>query len=194
MTGNVQSTLATNTSYHLDVSIEHEACPLQLAPTSSTTAALVMGDCLAVALMELNDFKAENFARFHPGGSLGRRLVSTVDSVMETSHLPICKPSTVMTELIHVISDGRKGLAVIVENEILGIVTDGDIRRAMEYKNTEFFSLKAKDLMKTKPKNVTPDTKLAEAELLMKQNKINSLLVVQDNNLVGIIQLFDLDK
>lgn len=194
MSGNPESTLARNTSYHLNIAVEHEACPLQLAPTSSTTATLVMGDALAVALMRLRDFKDENFAKFHPGGSLGKRLLTTVESVMKKESLPICSKDTNIKELIHTITDGKCGLVVVMEDEkIEGIITDGDIRRFMESKEESFFSLNANDMMSTNPKTITEDAKLVVANDIMSQNKINSLLVVNNQNkLCGIVQLYDL--
>jgi len=194
MSGNPESTLAKNTNFHLNIAVEHEACPLQLAPTSSTTATLVMGDALAVALMRLRDFKDENFAKFHPGGSLGKRLLTTVESVMKKESLPICSKDTNIKELIHTITDGKCGLVVVMEDEkIEGIITDGDIRRFMESKEESFFSLNANDMMSTNPKTITEDAKLVVANDIMSQNKINSLLVVNNQNkLCGIVQLYDL--
>ena len=194
MSGNPESTLAKNTNYHLNIAVEHEACPLQLAPTSSTTATLVMGDALAVALMKVRDFKDENFAKFHPGGSLGKRLLTTVESVMKKQNLPICSKTTNIKELIHTITDGKCGLVVVLEDEnIQGIITDGDIRRFMESKEESFFSLKASDMMSTNPKLIHKNEKLIVANDLMSEHKINSLLVVDEQNkLCGIVQLYDL--
>ena len=194
MSGNPESTLAKNTDFHLNIAVEHEACPLQLAPTSSTTATLVMGDALAVALMKVRDFKDENFAKFHPGGSLGKRLLTTVASVMKKENLPICSKDTDIKELIHTITDGKCGLVVVIEDEeIQGIITDGDIRRFMESKEESFFSLKASDMMSTNPKTISQEEKLVVANDLMSENKINSLLVVNgQNKLCGIVQLYDL--
>jgi len=194
MSGNPESTLAKNTNFHLNIAVEHEACPLQLAPTSSTTATLVMGDALAVTLMKIRDFKDENFAKFHPGGSLGKRLLTTVESVMKKENLPICSKDTGIKELIHTITDGKCGLVVVIENEkIAGIITDGDIRRFMESCEESFFSLKASDLMSTSPKLINKNEKLVTANDMMSINKINSLLVVdEENKLNGIVQLYDL--
>jgi len=191
MTGNIESTLAKNSHYHLNVSVEKEACPLQLAPTSSTTAALVMGDALAVALMKLQKFKEENFARFHPGGSLGRRLLTTIDMVMKKDNLPICNKGTGIKEIIQIISKCGMGLVVIIEKEIEGIITDGDIRRAMENNEDNFFNLTARDLMKKNPIQISCSAKLTEAEKLITDNKVNSLLVTKNNQLVGIAQIYD---
>ena len=194
MSGNPESTLAKNTNYHLNIAVEHEACPLQLAPTSSTTATLVMGDALAVALMRVRDFKDENFAKFHPGGSLGKRLLTTVASVMKKENLPVCSKDTDIKELIHSITDGKCGLVVVVEDEkIEGIITDGDIRRFMESQQESFFSLKAYDMMSKNPKTISQQEKLITANDMMSENKINSLLVVNEQNkLSGIVQLYDL--
>ena len=194
MSGNPKSTLAINTHYHLNISITKEACPLNLAPMSSTTATLVMGDAIAVALMKLRDFKDENFAKFHPGGSLGRRLLTTVDSVMKKDNLPICSSYTNIKDIIHKITDGKCGLVVVIDdNKINGIITDGDIRRAMETNEENFFSLKAKDLMTTTPKIIKANEKLVVASDMMSEAKVNSLLVVDNENyLIGIVQMYDL--
>jgi len=197
MTGNPESTLSKNSHYHLDVSVVQEACPLQLAPTSSTTAALVMGDALAVALMKLQEFKAENFARFHPGGSLGKRLLTTVDMVMKKDNLPVAHKDTCIKETIQTISKHGSGLVVIIDtdndNAVEGIITDGDIRRAMETNEKNFFNLTAKNLMKSKPIQIAPDAKLTDAEALMTNNKVNSLLVTKNKQFIGIIQIYDLN-
>lgn len=194
MSGNPSSTLAKNTTYHLNIAVQKEACPLQLAPTSSTTATLVMGDALAVSLMKLRDFKDKDFAQFHPGGSLGRRLLTTIESVMKKENLPICDKNSTIKEVIHTITDGKCGLVVVVENEsIKGIITDGDIRRAMEHNEDKFFSLKANDLMSQNPKIISKDEKLTIASELMNSSKVNSLLVTDsDNKLLGIVQMYDL--
>lgn len=194
MSGNPQSTLGTNTNYHLNIAIEKEACPLSLAPMSSTTATLVMGDAIAATLMKLRDFKDENFAKFHPGGSLGRRLLTTVQTVMKKDNLPTCDESSAIKGIIHKITDGKCGLVVVVtqENQIRGIITDGDIRRAMETNEENFFSLKASDLMSENPKSINSNEKLIVASELMSNAKINSLIVLDDNKLVGIMQMYDL--
>lgn len=194
MSGNPQSTLGMNTDYHLNIAIKKEACPLSLAPMSSTTATLVLGDAIAVALMKLRDFKDENFAKFHPGGSLGRRLLTTVESVMKKENLPTCNEKSSIKEIIHKITDGKCGLIVVEDSEkILGIITDGDIRRTMETKEDEFFTLKAKDLMSINPKLIMSNEKLIKASEIMSESKINSLVVVDENRaLVGIVQMYDL--
>ena len=184
MSGNPKSTMAINTNYHLNISIQKEACPLSLAPMSSTTATLVMGDAIAVALMKLRDFKDENFAKFHPGGSLGRRLLITVESVMKKDNLPICSSSTNIKDIIHKITDGKCGLVVVIDNnKINGIITDGDIRRAMETNEDNFFSIEAKNLMNNNPKTIKSNEKLVVASDMMSEAKVNSLLVV-DNKII----------
>ena len=194
MSGNNDSTLAKNTNYHLNIAVEKEACPLFLAPTSSTTATLVMGDALAVTLMKLRDFKEENFAKFHPGGSLGRRLLTTVGDVMKKHELPITNSNATIKEVIQRITEGKLGLVVVTdENGINGVITDGDIRRAMESREKEFFGLLAKNLMSLHPKLIDESEKLITASTIMSENKINSLLVVNAmNDFVGVVQMYDL--
>lgn len=194
MSGKPSSTLATNTNFHLNVSVQKEACPLQLAPTSSTTAALVMGDALAVALMKVREFEDKDFAQFHPGGSLGRRLLTKVENVMKKDNLPICLDNESMKNIIHKITDGKCGLVVVCdEDKILGVITDGDIRRAMEEREEKFFSLNVVELMSKKPKTINQNEKLTIASDIMNENKVNSLLVVDGNNkLSGIVQMYDL--
>lgn len=196
MTGDPQSTLAVNTNCHLNVSVDKEACPLELAPTTSTTATLVMGDALAVALMELRKFKEENFARFHPGGSLGRRLLTKALDVMKSDNLPIINPLTDMIDIIHEITNGRLGLAIVCEGDaIVGIITDGDMRRSFELKREEVFRLKAIDIMTQKPKCIKKEMMLVEVQEIMNQSKVNALLVTETGSLdglLGVIQLFDI--
>ena len=195
MTGDPHSSLAVNSNYHLNIHVNKEACPLQLAPTSSTTACLVMGDALAVCLMDMQDFQEENFARFHPGGSLGRRLLTRVENVMRSFDLPVCSYDTSIKEVVHTITLGKLGLVVVMnQDEILGIITDGDVRRAMEEKEREFFALKAKDIMSQSPLFISPKAKLVEAEVMMEEHKVNSLLVADDSRLLGVVQIYDLGK
>ncbi|MBQ7855527.1 MAG: KpsF/GutQ family sugar-phosphate isomerase [Alistipes sp.] len=194
MTGNPRSSLAKNSDIHLDVAVEHEACILHLAPTTSTTAQLAMGDALAVALMKMRNFTSMDYARLHPGGSLGRRLLMTVGNAMRRNDLPIIGEDCSATEMIQRMSQGGLGLIVICRGEeILGIVTDGDVRRAMESRQAEFFSIKPMDIATPHPKCIHPDEKLIEAEKLMTQHKVNSLLVVDaQERLLGVIQIYDI--
>lgn len=194
MSGNPNSSLAKNTNFHLNISVRAEACPLQLAPTSSTTSTMVMGDALAVALMKLRDFKDVNFARFHPGGSLGKRLLQNVSNVMKKDSLPIVTPNESIKKVINILSSGKCGLAVVVNNNnIIGVISDGDIRRAMESNETNFFKLIALDIMTKEPHTVLETTKLKIAGDFMFSKKINSLIVKNDKGLlVGIVQSYDL--
>ena len=194
MTGNCNSSLAKNSDIHLDVKVEREACILHLAPTTSTTAQLAMGDALACALMKVREFTSMDYARLHPGGSLGRRLLMRVGNVMRRTDLPIISEQCSIIEMIQRMSRGGLGLVVISrEDEILGIVTDGDVRRAMESRQAEFFNIKPIDIASKSPKMIQATEKLIDAEKMMTQNKINSLLVVDDNkHLIGVIQIYDI--
>ncbi|MBR2398330.1 MAG: KpsF/GutQ family sugar-phosphate isomerase [Alistipes sp.] len=194
ITSNPNSTLAKNSDLHLNTGVKEEACALRLAPTTSTTAQLALGDALAIALMEARKFTAMDFARLHPGGSLGRRLLMTVGNVMRSHDLPVVGPDCGAVEMIHKVSRGGLGLIIIVDNgDILGIVTDGDIRRAMESREAEFFKIKAMDIATRSPKCVNVNAKLIEAERLMTQRKVNSLLVTDaDGALCGVIQIYDI--
>lgn len=193
MTGNPKSLIAQYSNFHLNVAVKREACPLNLAPTSSTTAALAMGDALACALMEVRHFEAKDFARFHPGGSLGRRLLTRVKDVMHKDNLPVVPPEMNLGEAIIHISDGKLGLAVAMRDKrIVGIVTDGDVRRAMQHSRSRFFELSVEDIMTHSPKVVHCETKISEVEKMMNQYKIHSLLVLDDKGeLVGIIDYFN---
>jgi len=194
MSGKPNSTLAKNSDYHLNISIDKEACPLQLAPMSSTTATLVMGDAIAAALMKVRDFKDENFAKFHPGGSLGRRLLTQVKDVMKKDSLPTCDRDAKVKEIIHTITDGKCGLVVVLDDDkIVGIITDGDIRRVMELQEEKFFTLEAKSIMTTSAKLIYEDARLIEASDIMSENKINSLIVInKKEELLGVVQMYDL--
>ena len=194
MSGNPQSLLAKYSTCHLNVCVEKEACPLNLAPTSSTTAALVMGDALAVALMEKRNFQPQDFAQFHPGGELGKRLLTTAQDVMITEHLPILSPEMHLGEAIILVSKGKLGLGVAVKNEefcVEGLITDGDIRRAMEKWQAEFFNRTVADIMTRTPKTVSPEAKISEIQKIMNKNKIHNVLVVDKaNHLLGIVDRY----
>ena len=192
--GNAASTLAKNSDIHLNTGVKEEACILQLAPTTSTTAQLAMGDALAVALMKARAFTSMDFARLHPGGSLGRRLLMTVGNVMRKNDLPIVGMDCTATEMIHRMTRGGLGLIVICQGErIEGIVTDGDLRRAMERLKAEFFSIKAIDIATRSPKSINVNAKLIDAEKMMTQYKVNSLLATDDEGrLQGVIQIYDI--
>jgi len=192
MAGNVNSSLARESDYFLNISIEKEACPLQLAPMSSTTATLAMGDALAAALMKQRDFKPEDFAMYHPGGSLGRNLLTRVKDIMTTSNLPIVNSSSSFQEVITSMTSGKLGLCVVIDEErVQGIITDGDLRRALENTELPRFGLQAKNIMTFSPKTITQESMAIDAEEFMLENKIKELLVVEDNALIGIVQLYD---
>lgn len=192
MSGNGTSLLAQYSTCHLTVAVQREACPLNLAPTSSTTVALAMGDAIACALMQVRSFKASDFAQFHPGGSLGKRLLSKVKDSMVSSNLPIVSIDTKVSDTIIEISKTKQGIAVVINDDaIIGVVTDGDVRRAMQNKQDEFFSLTVKDIMSTNPKTILDTAKLKDAEVLMRKYNIHSLVVTdKDGRFVGIIDAF----
>jgi arabinose-5-phosphate isomerase len=192
MAGNTSSFLATNCDILLNTTVLHEACPNNLAPTTSTTAQMVMGDALAVCLMELKGFNSSDFARFHPGGALGKKLYLRVADVM-TSQRPFVTPDNNVKQAILQITKSRLGAAAVLdENEnICGIVTDGDIRRMLE-KYDEFSDLKTKDIMSVNPKQINHDALAAEALELMRNNNINQLLVTDSNKFIGIIHIQEL--
>lgn len=192
MSGNPHSLLAEYATAHLNAAVSHEACPLGLAPTSSTTAALALGDALACALMEARNFKASDFAQYHPGGTLGKRLLTKARDVMRTEDLPTIPPTMKLGEAVIHMSNGRLGLCVAVENDrVAGIITDGDIRRAMENSQDNFFQLTVDDIMTRTPKEVSPDTKITQIEKILHQHKIHSVLVVDEHkHLLGVVDSF----
>lgn len=189
ISGNPKSLLAKYSTAHITCSVEKEACPLNLAPTSSTTAALAMGDALAIALMMVRNFKPNDFAQFHPGGELGKRLLTTASDVMRSDNLPIIPKEMHLGEAIIHVSKGKLGLGVSLENErVVGLITDGDIRRAMEKWQAKFFDKTVSDIMTTSPKTVSPNTKITEIQTIMHKYKIHTVLVVDsDNHLLGVV-------
>jgi len=190
MTCNPSSLLAKYSNAHIQVKVKKEACPLNLAPTSSTTAALAMGDALAIALMQVRDFKPQDFAQFHPGGELGKRLLTTASDVMRVDDLPIVPQDMHLGEAIIRVSKGQLGLGVSVEddNKVIGLITDGDIRRAMEKWQAKFFDHTVSDIMTRTPKLVLPTTKISEVQRIMHQHKIHTVLVVdEDQHLLGVV-------
>ena len=189
MSANPKSLLAKYSTVHLKVKVEKEACPLNLAPTSSTTAALVMGDALAVALMQVRNFKPRDFAQFHPGGELGKRLLTTAADVMRIENMPIIPKETHLGDAIIEVSRGKLGLGVSVENgRVVGLITDGDIRRAMEKWQSNFFNKTVEDIMTRNPKTVSPSTKIADIQKIMHKYKIHTVLVVDEKmGLCGVV-------
>lgn len=188
ITGNIHSSLAVAADCHLDISVRVEACPLQLAPTSSTTAALAMGDAFAVALMEARDFKPENFARLHPGGSLGRRLLSKVENEMVATPTPILAETADVMSILHAITKSTLGLAVVRADAEWAIITDGDLRRAIERFGPEFFERRASDLMTRNPISVSVGTRMEDALAKMDRKSISALLVFDGDELVGVVK------
>ena len=189
MSGHPDSLLAKYSTCHLNVGVEKEACPLNLAPTSSTMAQLAMGDALAIALIEKHNFQPRDFAQFHPGGELGKRLLTTAQDVMRTEDMPILPPEMHLGEAIILVSKGKLGLGIaMVNDKIEGLITDGDIRRAMEKWQAEFFDRTVSDIMTRTPKTVKADTKITEIQKIMNKYKVHSVLVVDDDNhLLGVV-------
>lgn len=190
MSGNPDSLLAKYSTCHVNVKVKKEACPLNLAPTSSTTAALAMGDALAIALMELRNFQPRDFAQFHPGGSLGKRLLTTAADVMRSEDLPIIPEDMHLGQAIIRVSAGRLGLGISLsdDNTLAGIITDGDIRRAMEKWQAAFFDHTVSDIMTRTPKCVSLSTKVTDILKVMQKNKIHMVLVTDDTrHVLGVV-------
>ena len=177
MSGNPKSTMAKEGKYFLNVAVKKEACPLQLAPTSSTTATLAMGDAIAVALMKARGFKPENFAMFHPGGSLGRKLLTQVKDIMVSKELPIVNLETNFKDLITEMTSKRLGVCLVLDNgRLVGIITDGDLRRALM---DDKFDSNAAEIMTKQPKTIQSDAMATQAESLMMESKIKELELLQ---------------
>lgn len=194
MTANAQSTLGEVAEINLDISVVHEACPLDLAPTSSTTATLVMGDALAIALLEARGFTAEDFAFSHPGGALGRKLLLRLTDVMHSGdNIPRVSPDTQMLDALMVMSDKGFGMTTVMDgDQLLGIFTDGDLRRCID-RGVDIRTAKVGTLMNTSPKMLRENTLAAEALALMEQAKINVLLITNEQKkLVGVVKINDL--
>ncbi len=196
MTGRPQSTLASEADVHLDVSVPAEACPLDLAPTASTTAALAMGDALAVALLEARGFTAADFARSHPAGALGRRLLLHIRDVMHTGEtVPKVRESATLSETLVEMSRKRLGLSAIVDGDdrLLGLYTDGDLRRTLDDAAIDLRATPISAVMTRTPKTIGPDQLAVEAAQLMEAHKINALLVVDhERRVVGALNIHDL--
>lgn len=193
ITGNPNSTIAQNSDHHLNVCITREACPLELAPTSSTTSTLVMGDALAVALMEARQFQHEDFARFHPGGSLGRKLVVKVKDLMRRENLPFIDKNASFTELLLRMSEGKLGLVIVGNADHLeGIITDGDLRRAL-VRNPDTSQLHITEMMTKSPIVVEPEEYINTAEQLMMEKKIATILVgsAKERKIEGVYQIYN---
>jgi arabinose-5-phosphate isomerase len=193
MVGNVESYLAKNSCILLNTTVEQEACPNNLAPTSSTTAQLVMGDALAVCLMELKGFQSDDFAKFHPGGMLGKKLYLRVSDLYADNEKPKVLAGQSLKEVIVEMTAKRLGITAVVdkENNLLGIITDGDLRRMLE-KNTDIDTIKADDIMTKNPKTIGPDELAVDALDMLRKNEITQLVVTENKEYAGIIHLHDL--
>lgn len=194
ITGNMSSFLAQGSDFVLNTTVDQEACPINLAPTNSTTAQLVMGDAIAVCLMELRDFKPEDFAVYHPGGALGKKLLLKVSDMLEHTLKPVVAPEASIKQVIFEISEKRLGVTAVVENNtVIGIITDGDIRRMLTDRDT-FVDLSAQDIMTKNPKLIQSSTMVAEALNILEDNKITQLIVVEDKEYKGVLHLHDILK
>jgi arabinose-5-phosphate isomerase len=193
LVGNIESTLAKHCDCVLDISVDRETCPNNLAPTTSTTMTAAMGDALAVALMECRNFKPQDFARFHPGGSLGRKLLTRVKDLMHKDDLPVCTPDTTLKDAISVMTHGRMGVVLIQDaNKLLGIFTDGDLRRAMLKESEGMIHKPMAILMTSNPKTINENVMIVQAEEQMLRDKITLLVVVDDSqNVSGILEIYD---
>ena len=201
MSGNPSSLLAKNADVHLDISVEREADPLNLVPTSSTTVTLALGDALACALIEAAHFQPTDFAMLHPGGDLGRKLLAKVEDVMFSENLPIVAPDAPMSEAIQIVTSGKLGVGIVIEefkaksqeprSRLVGIITDGDIRRAMQRLGKAFFDAKVEQIMSRNPKTINQNAKIVEAGETMNHYSIHSLIVVDEHEqVVGVIDSF----
>ena len=194
ITGNITSSLAKGSDYVLNTTVDTEACPINLAPTNSTTAQLVMGDALAVCLMEMRDFKPEDFAVYHPGGALGKKLLLRVKDMIEHSLKPSVTPDTSIKKAIFEISEKRLGVTAVIENnKIVGIITDGDIRRMLNNVDT-IADLTAKDIMSKNPKLVSSETMAVDALNILEDFSITQLIVADNGEYKGVLHLHDILK
>ena len=194
MVGKKNSDLARHSDFILNTAVKQEACPHNLAPTSSTTAQLAMGDALAVCLLEARGFTSKDFAKYHPGGALGKKLYLKVSDLWSNNPKPIVSPNTPITDVILEITSKRLGCTAVVEkNKLVGIITDGDLRRMMQQKG-KFETLTAKDIMNKKPKQIESETMAVEALAVMKSFNITQLVVTEKKRFVGFIHLHDLLK
>ena len=194
ITGNIKSFLGQQADYILNTYVTQEACPNNLAPTTSTTAQLVMGDALAVCLLELRGFSSTDFAKYHPGGALGKRLYLRVSDLSSVNEKPQVQLDTNVKQVIVEISEKRLGVTAVVENEkIVGIITDGDLRRMLT-KSDAFIHLTAKDIMSLNPKRIDEDAMAVDAMELMETNEISQLLVENNGKYAGVVHIHDLIK
>lgn len=194
ITGNLSSFLSKESTMVLNAYITHESCPNNLAPTNSTTAQLVLGDALAVCLMEMRNFKSEDFAKYHPGGALGKRLLLRVSDMLDRNRKPMVSPDAAIKTVILEISEKRLGVTAVIENEkLVGIITDGDIRRMLNNNDT-FNHLSAKDIMSKNPKTVQSSAMVVDAFNILEDNAITQLVVVEADTYLGVLHLHDILK
>jgi arabinose-5-phosphate isomerase len=196
ITGNIESFLGTNADFTLNTFVEKEACPNNLAPTTSTTAQLVMGDALAVCLLKLKGFSSKDFAKYHPGGALGKRLYLRVSDLIKNNQIPKVTEDSSITDVIVEITEKRLGATAVVNNDVIvGIITDGDIRRMLS-KSTEISSFTAKDIMSLSPKTISVDAMAIDALEKLENNDITQILVTDaaNKNYLGVVHLHDLIK
>ena len=194
ITGNTTSFLGKEADFVLNTYVDSEACPINLAPTNSTTAQLVMGDAIAVCLMEMKNFTAEDFAKYHPGGALGKKLLLRVGDMLDTTHKPIVTPTSTIKTVIVEISEKRLGVAAVVENEkVIGIITDGDIRRMLN-KTENISGLTAQDIMTKNPKTIKSTELVSDALNILEDFSITQLVVADNGEYKGIIHLHDILK
>ena len=194
MTADKNSFLGKESHYIMHAYVESEACPNNLAPTNSTTAQLVLGDALAVCLMELRNFKSEDFAVYHPGGALGKKLLLRVKDMLDTTHTPMVSPDASIKKVIMEISEKRLGVTAVIENnQVIGIITDGDIRRMLNNRDT-FSDLTAKDIMTKNPKHISSTLLVSEALDVLENNAITQLVVIDSDEYKGILHLHDILK
>jgi len=191
MSGNPDSLLARYVLYHITIYVKKEACPLNLAPTSSTTAALAMGDAIACALVNIRNFKETDYAMFHPGGNLGKRLLLKVKDIMYTKDLPIINIEENVLNMLSVMTKGRLGLVVVLEKKkVLGLLTNGDLRRAIEKNKNDFFNLKICEIMNPNPVVIQEDESLINADALFKEKRLNMFMVLDSNgDFAGILDI-----
>ena len=195
MSSSEESLLARCADIHLNIAVDHEADPLNLVPTASTTATLALGDALACALVEAKHFQPTDFAQLHPGGDLGRKLLAKVEDVMFTENLPFLTPDMPMSEAIGIVTKGTLGIGIVVENGVLtGIITDGDIRRAMQRLGQDFFATPVSAIMSKNPKTISKNAKIVEAGEKMNHHSIHTLIVVDEPitnlHVVGVVDSF----
>ena len=194
MTADKNSFLGKESHYIMHAYVESEACPNNLAPTNSTTAQLVLGDALAVCLMELRNFKSEDFAIYHPGGALGKKLLLRVRDMLDTTHKPMVTADASIKKVIMEISEKRLGVTAVIENnQVIGIITDGDIRRMLNNRDT-FSDLSARDIMTKNPKHISSSLLVSEALDVLENNAITQLVVIDDKEYKGILHLHDILK